>query len=137
MASRGPAPKRSSERRRRNSPATQTVEAQGPRVAMPPASRGWHQIARKWYVSLADSGQSQFYEPSDWERARYIAELVSRSLRSPKVSAGLVSTIMSGMAELLDTEGSRRRVGMEIVRGGKPKLAAVSVMDEYRDALGG
>lgn len=137
MGSRGPAPKRSAERRRSSSQPTDSVEINAPRPTAPRADASWHPVARRWYQALKKSGQSQFYEPSDWARAQYIAELISRSLRAPKVPSGLVSAVMSGMSELLDTEGSRRRVGMEIERKQKARLASVAAMDDYRSALGG
>jgi hypothetical protein len=86
-------------------------------VPVPRGKSSWHPVARRWYNSLKASAQSSYYQPSDWERAQFLAELMTRALNSAKVPAGLVATIMSGMSELLDTEGSRRRVGMEIQRG--------------------
>jgi hypothetical protein len=135
MGSRGPVPKRSSERRRRGGQETETVEVAQAKPVAPPPKASWHRIARDWYRSLKESGQSQFYEPSDWQRAYYVAELISRSLSSHRVSSSLVTAVMSGMSDLLDTEASRRRVGLEITRRSQPKLASVSAMDDYRRAL--
>lgn len=137
-SSRGPVPKRSQERRRRNkdSTPTETVAVQGT-VEPPAASKHWHPIAKSWFDSLKESGQSRFYEPSDWQLARYVAEGLSRSLKAKTFSAELMKTVLAGMTELLTSEGARRRVRLEVKREtGKPKLAPVSVMDEYREALG-
>lgn len=100
----------------------------------------WHELARDWYRSLADSAQSQFYEPSDWQTARILAELLSRALKSGKVTAALIERWQIGATELLTTEGARRRVRMEIERpreGGEEATADVSDLELYRARLRG
>lgn len=153
MGSRGPVPKRDAERRRYKSQATDTVAVEG-QVAIPPADPKWHKIARSWYEALAVSGQSQFYEPSDWGTAYLIAESISRDLKPQAVGAdpltgkvirarvplrgASLAAYLKAMACLMVTEGDRRRASLEIRRSAKePELASVSVMDEYRDMLGG
>lgn len=139
----GPVPKRSSERRRRNkSDGVQvtSVPAAESSVVCPPADEAWHQIARDWYESLAESGQAVFYEPSDWATARYVAEAMSRGLQSSRFSAQLFAAVSSAMTELLTTEGARRRARLEIERGKSgedEKPAGVTALDDYRSALGG
>jgi hypothetical protein len=138
---RGPVPKRSTERRRRNAATkveTVKVEGLGP-VAMPAADPSWHSIARDWYESLAKSGQSIFYEPSDWQYARYVAEVMSRNLKQgKKFSAMLFTAVQSGMSDLLTTEADRRRVRLEIDRGGgegEKQPAGVTAIADYRKRL--
>jgi hypothetical protein len=138
---RGPVPKRSTERRRQNKESqveTVKVEGLGP-VDVPAADPGWHVIARDWYESLAKSGQSMFYEPSDWQYARYVADVMSRNLKQgKKFSAMLFTAVQSGMSDLLTTEADRRRVRMEIERGGAPdQPAGVTALADYRKRLGG
>ena len=71
MGTRGPVPKRDAERRRRNKPTTPTkTGAAGARFPQPRALAGWHPSMTRWYKSLAESGQAQFFEASDWEGAR-------------------------------------------------------------------
>jgi hypothetical protein len=92
-------------------------------------------------LSLRQSGQAAFYEPSDWAVARYAAELMSRVLdcseRGP--NGQLVAALNSVMASLLTTEGDRRRARMELERKkpDSPRLASVSPLDSYRDIAGG
>jgi hypothetical protein len=139
MGTTGPIPKRDSERRRRNKPdvPTDAVEVRGA-VPIPKPDRSWQPLAREWYQALAESGQSQFYEPSDWAMARYTAELMSRMLAADTPNAKLVSTLNTLMSLLLCTEGDRRRVRMEIERDKTPQTpASVVKMNDYRDALGG
>lgn len=117
MGTRGPAPARSDQRRRRNEPGTPVsqVEQTG-EVEIPEPIDSWHPTAAAWYASLAQSAQSRFYEPSDWQNAHYCAGLMSQTLTEEKVNAQLVSQVRGLMTDLLVTEGARRRVGLEVVR---------------------
>lgn len=100
----------------------------------------WHPIASDWYLSLRESGQAAFYQPSDWAVARYAADLMSKVLLSERGPNGqLVAALNSVMASLLTTEGDRRRARMELERK-KPTGrcdADVTVLDDYRAAFGG
>jgi hypothetical protein len=142
MGRNGPVPKRAAERRRRNKPEggeITSVPAPAGVVECPPADPAWHPIARRWYESLAGSGQALFYEPSDWATAQYVAEAMSRGLQASRFSAQLFAATMAAMTELLTTEGARRRARMEIERSDaeKEQAASVTALDAYRDALGG
>lgn len=114
MATRGPVPKRSDQRRRRNVSDPVSSIARGADVVAPPADESWHPIARRWFESLSLSGQSVFYEASDWAHAEYVAEAMSRNLNAGRFSAQLFAAVLSGMTELLTTEGARRRARLEI-----------------------
>jgi hypothetical protein len=143
MGTRGPVPSRSADRRRRNKPdgGVEVVSAPAGADAEPPKAEDyWHPIARDWYLSLAQSGQCRWYEPSDWQRARFVAEAMHRNLDSGRFSAQLFAAVSSSMSELLDTEGSRRRVRIELERAplkpnGAGGDAAVADLDAYRAAL--
>ncbi|MEU3350249.1 hypothetical protein [Streptomyces sp. NPDC037389] len=140
MGARGPVPKRSTERRRRNKDGGEPVRAAlAPGTAeWPEPDAGWHAIARDWYCSLAASGQAQFYEPSDVATARYVAEAMSRNLAAGRFSAQLFAAVSSAMTELLTTEGARRRVRIELERepAGQEAPAGVTAIAHYRAALG-
>lgn len=146
MGTHGPIPKRSEERRRRNKddgPELIQAPAGAPEdlPALPDPDPNWHDIAVDWYLSLRESGQAAFYEPSDWAVARYAAELMSRVLdcseRGP--NGQLVAALNSVMASLLTTEGDRRRARMELER--KPVKqqgpASVTAIADYRSSIGG
>lgn len=107
-------------------------------VPVPEPDEGWHPIARGWYEALAESGQSRFYEPSDWAAAQYAAEAMSRNLEAGRFSAQMFAAVWSAMNDLLTTEGDRRRVRMELQRptAGEGN-EGVTVLDDYRAALGG
>lgn len=116
MGQRGPVPKRSTERRRRNKESkVETVQPLPAAVSIPAADAKWHPIARDLYESLATSGQAQFFEPSDWAAARYAAHEMSRALRNKFSSMGFAA-IWTAWSSLLVTEGDRRRVRLEIER---------------------
>jgi hypothetical protein len=135
MATTGPIPKRAADRRRRNKPDTalRSVTVTGV-VEVPEPDGEWHPIAHAWFVSLSESGQSRFYEPSDWAQARLWTEILSRQLQSGRVSAQMMATWSSAAAELLTTEGARRRARMEIERSTLSAVdEPVTVLDDYRD----
>ncbi len=154
----GVPPKRSDQRRRANTPATgEPIKAPAGEVPeIPEPDEGWHPIALRWYQSLGRSGQSAFYEESDWLTAYTIAESMSREFGEQPlvVGTGKDATVemhllppkaaslaawLKGMAGLMVTEGDRRRSGLELQR---PQPATgeedgdVSELDEYRDRLG-
>lgn len=142
-ATRGPVPKRTTERRRRNQGESVTTAPSGAVATQRPAADStWHPIAREWYESLAKSGQSQFYEPSDWQYARIVAELISRGLEGDRLNGQLFSTIDSMMASLLTTEGDRRRVRVELekpdaARAEAERKAKVARLADYRAKASG
>lgn len=135
----GCVPKRSDQRRRRNKPEIEIEKGQAAEhVDVPAADPAWHEIARDWYESLALSGQSGWYEPSDWQTARYVAEAMSRNLESGRFSAQLFASVMQATTSLLATEGDRRRLRIELERGAKVDVdedAAVASIDDYRAQL--
>jgi hypothetical protein len=113
----GPPPKREDQRRRSNPPTKGPPQkaAAGERTPAPPASRAWHPIARRWYVSLAKSGQAQFYESSDWSLAYLITEALSRELHEPApLKAATLMAWLKACTVLLATEGDRRRMALEL-----------------------
>lgn len=147
MGARGPIGKRSEERmghRSKDEKDSITKAPSGPPIDLPNLPDPdvlWHPIATDWYLSLRESGQAAFYQPSDWAVARYAAELMSRVLdcseRGP--NGQLVAALNSVMSLLLTTEGDRRRARMELERK-KPQGASsanVTALDDYRSAFGG
>src|SRR5690554_6789972 len=100
----GPLPKRSSERRRRNKVPGETTVYRSGRVRVPALPKdGVHPIARRWYNSLRQSGQSEYFEPSDWAAAQYVAHAMSKNLEG-KFSSMLFSAVWTAMDSLLTTE---------------------------------
>lgn len=118
MGTRGPVPKRDDMRRRENKAEVETVSAPSAHPdgsTAPPPDNTWHPIARRWYDALADSGQSFFFEPSDWAQAAYVAEAMSRNLnQGNRLSGQLFASVIAAASDLLTTEGSRRRLRIEL-----------------------
>lgn len=140
MGERGPVPKRNSQRRRRNEESkAETAPALTFAVDAPPAMKGWHPAAKRWYDSLAESGQAQFFEPSDWQAAQLVAGELSIYLRSKKRSAMMWSHLWAAMTDLLTTEGARRRLKIEIERPAgddeDAEASDVAKLDDYRHRL--
>jgi hypothetical protein len=105
---------------------------------IPKADPSWHPIALAWFRSLGVSGQSQFYEASDWASAVWIAEAMTRGLNSTKgFSAVLFAAVNAAMTELLTTEGSRRRARIELEKGLPAEPVGASIMKKYAGTLSG
>lgn len=121
---RGPVPKRSDQRVRRNAVPEVTRIAGAAQVRPPAEDRTWHIAAKRWYRSLRHSGQAIFYEPSDWAHAQLCATLLSDEMQREKPRAGMISQVLSMMTDLLTTEGARRRVRVELERAGQDESGA-------------
>jgi len=158
-ASRGPIPHRTEERRRENAPSDGLEVTKAPaaaEVTIPDPDEDWHIIANDWYVSLTESGQSRFYEPSDWMTAYLLAEQISRLLkprfvgfqqyadggtepviRSIPMAGADVTALLRGMTSLMVTEGDRRRARLELQRSGEDEgpSASVTAITDARSAL--
>jgi hypothetical protein len=96
-----------------------------------------HPIAVGWYESLKDSGQTDFFEPSDWAGAILVAEMITRLLEEEETTASMFASIWSAMGDLLTTEAARRRVRLEIER--QPDGSAMDkpkALDYYKSRLG-
>lgn len=137
----GRRPKRSTEvmghRSKAQKDAYDKVQVVGD-VEVPPADPNWHRVAKFWYESLPKSGQARFFEPSDWAAAQVCAEAVSRCLDNggSGLNANLFSAAWSAMNDLLSTEGSRRRIRLELERTQTTeKSKAATAIDAYRKRL--
>lgn len=151
----GPPPKRSDQRRRRNAPAAGEPEsAPGGEVVVPDADPGWHPVALRWFESLKSSGQSRFYESSDWGLAFLLAESMSRELNDQPIVVGKgpdatvemhkvppkgasLAAWLKGMTALLVSEGDRRRAALELQRPqpeprGGEEDGSVTILDSWR-----
>ena len=142
MGERGPVPKRSEQRIRRNKdyPEITKAEAGGHFPAPFEPDAAWHPIALEFWESLQHSGQARFYEQSDWVAAYILCEQLTRELKPqfigfaktyekteegetsietpltmkvPLKGANL-SAIRTWMASLMVTEADRRRLSIEL-----------------------
>jgi hypothetical protein len=152
MGTRGPAPKRSDQRHthpERSDGVTKAPAAA--KVTVPKPDDDWHDVAKRVYSSLSKSGQSRYFEPSDWALAWLIAESMSRDL-SPQVvgttergeilrdtiplKGASLAAYLKAMASLGMTEADRRRMQIELERPGdgtvEPLGNVTSIADRRR-----
>lgn len=149
MGQRGPVPERSDQKIRRNKDEVETekVVAFG-KVEVPELDLrhniGWdfdelptHPITKDLYESLADSAQARYFEPSDWQLARFALHFANQLLWSAKPNGQVLATITSLFSDLLMSEGSRRRLRMEIERKGDNEQTGqvIDVQDRFRQML--
>ncbi len=134
----GPVPKRSDQRRRVNKPPIieQSLVAGGAPV-IPEADPAWGAMAAEWYASLPVSGQSVLYSQADWVQAKVLAGILDRLLGQEEINAALFGQWLRGSAELMTTEGARRRLRIELARANVDEEAKpdVSELDSYRRRL--
>jgi hypothetical protein len=146
----GPVPNRSEDlarpRERKGKDIVPVTKGELRKVRIPAANKDWHPIAKRWYNSLKVSGQSDFYQTSDWAFAYSVADdlsyyknpLVNRDGEEyHKRSGQMLQSIYSAMERLLVTEGDRRRVRIELTAP-EPvaESAAVLAIADYRADLG-
>lgn len=133
----GPVPKRSDQRIRRNKPDVEieTVRALGavvvPEFDVPEA----HPFVRELYLSMKESAQSRYFEPSDWAYAKFTLHFADVLLKSHRPSGQLLSTVQSMLTDLLVSEGARRRVRLEVERSGASGGDVLDVADLFRQRL--
>ncbi|GAA2812893.1 hypothetical protein [Saccharopolyspora taberi] len=139
MGTRGPVPKRSEQRIRRNRTdlPTESVTELGAVSAPDLGLDDPHPLVADWYRALTESAQARYFEPSDWQTARFVAHTMDRYVRSSKPSSQMFAALMSAMSDLLVTEGARRRVRIEIERGQAQEKASVSAIEDYKKLLSG
>lgn len=92
------------------------------------------ELAGRFWLALRSSGQAQFFEPSDWFAAELAVRAIDLFVESP--TAALLTAIQSMMANLLVTEGDRRRLRVELERvGDDPPDAAVVALQDFRSRV--
>ena len=136
MGARGPVPKRSDQRVRRNKAEVpvEKVESIGV-VAVP--ELGFddpHFLTVDLYRSLSESAQSRYYEASDYQIARSVLHFLDQQFKTSRPSGQMVQSLFSQLTDLLLTEGARRRVRLEVERaqaGGD----VIEVADLFRRRL--
>lgn len=129
----GPVPKRSSERvRTHDNNVIDKVHAFGV-VRKPELGLGdsVHPIIADFWESVGESAQSRYYEASDWQYLRVSLHFLNQLLKSGKPSAQMLTVVNQMLTDLLVSEGSRRRVRMEIERNVTNEDAEVKNISDY------
>ena len=130
----GPVPKRDDERIRRNKPdvPTDIIEMIGSVEVPALGIDDPHPMVYDLYYSLQESGQAKYYEPSDWQFARFTMHFVNELLHQGRPSAMMLQQVNSMLSNLLLTEGDRRRVRLEVERE-TAEGKVIDVADMFRE----
>lgn len=113
----GPMPKRDADRVRRNKPDVTTKRGVARECDPPPEDREWHVTAKRMYRSLRKSGQTEFWQQTDWEYARLTMDQMSRAMNSAEekpMKATFLAEINQMLSRLMFTEPDRRRARIEL-----------------------
>jgi hypothetical protein len=124
----GPVPKRSDQRVRRNKDEAGTItKIEAPTAVEVPELDiiAAHPMVVDFWAALTESAQKQYFEPTDWQYARFTLWIMNDMLTSGNTSAMKFQAIQSALSDLLVSEGARRRVRIEIKRG----VTEAKVMD--------
>lgn len=142
MGVRGPVPNRSDDlsrpRERRGGEHAKPITKGVSRAAsIPDHDPDWHPIAIQLWLALIESGQSDFYESSDWAFAFSVCDDLSYYKNGVKRSGQMLQSIYSAMERLLVTEGDRRRVSIELQDPpDESNSASVTAINDYKAGLG-
>ena len=141
MGERGPVPARDDDlarpRARRGGDVQDVTVGELRPAIIPEPDAAWHPIARQLWDSLRTSGQTDFYQSSDWAIAFSLCDDISYYKRSSKRSGQMLTAIYSAMSSLLVTEGDRRRVRVELRRPEPSgESASVTAIADYKRRLG-
>lgn len=150
MGVRGPIPAREQElarpRERKGADIAPVTRGVLMPVKIPTADKDWHPIAKRFWKSLKTSGQSAYYQDSDWAFAYSLCDDLSM-YKKPQVardgteyykrSPEMLKAILSAMASLMVTEGDRRRVRLELHEPDDgTNDAELYAIEGYKAALG-
>ena len=102
-------------------------------LKIPSLPRDTHPLARSWFRSLAKSGQSQLYQPSDWQHGRLVALSLSDMLKADTPDAEMIGVVFEAMGSMLDTHAARARAGVEVERVPATR-AELTPIENYRTA---
>jgi hypothetical protein len=137
MGERGPVGKKSDQRVRRNKDeaTVTTLEVQGP-VKAPKLDLGFppHPLVQDFWDSLADSGQAQEYEPSDWQYMRITLYVLNEMLMTNNISAMKLAEVNKMFSALLVAVGDRRRMKLEIERN-QATAQVFDIRDQLQELL--
>lgn len=131
MGTRGPAPKRSEAKAGHPTEANprkpSKVRMRGA-VKVPDPRPEWRDEVVQWYQSLATSGETRFWEPSDWQHALIVGDMLEDWYGDQ--TATKASNVLKGMADLGTTETARRRSGIEVEREAEEDDSAAEALAE-------
>jgi hypothetical protein len=143
MGQRGPVPNRSEDLSRdRDSDRGDRApisRGQSRPAIIPDPDPEWHRVASMLWTAALASGQSDFYQSSDYAYLYHVCDELSayKGAEGRRAhSAMMFAALNQAMTVLLLTEGDRRRVRIELQdEDNSEDDAVVSQMDDYRQGL--
>lgn len=133
MGQRGPIPKDSENRIRRHAPANEMIHGEAGRRTDAPieADEDWHPVARLLWDTTEDSGQSAYYEQTDWASLYLLCEQLTRELNPQFIGMRELPTTweinpVSGEREMTSSGGTQPMSGVVPIKGAT--LTAVRAM---------
>ena len=108
-----PTPKRSDQRTRNNSPAARKAVAAGKPKRIPSADKNWPPRVKEFYRACLASGQTEFWEPSDYALLRVACDVLADAAGT--ASATMYAQFIRLTSDLLLTETARRKAYVELV----------------------
>ena len=132
----GPAPKRSSERIRRNKPEVpiDKITAIGPVDVPQLGLLDPHPIVVQLWAGMVASAQAKYFEPTDWAFARFTLHFADAQVKSGRQNGQVLATVHSMLTDLLVSEGSRRKCRIEVERE-QVKDNVVDIAQLFRERL--
>lgn len=134
-------PKRTEERLGHRTKAENDVTkaAGAAEVVQPEGDPTWTPEVRELWESLGKSGQSRYYEPSDWAELRIVCWFISSKIAGGRMSGQDLASAHQALADHLVSDGARRRLRLELQRPKASKErdvpAGVTDLDRRRAAL--
>lgn len=137
IGSRGPVPKRSEERIRRNKDDVEVTKLEATGVVEVPelGIEDPHPMIVDFWEAICDSAQAKFYEPSDYQYARFTLHFANKLVLSGRPSSQMLAAVNSALSDLLVSEGHRRRVRLEVERE-QAKAEVFDIAEEFRKRMG-
>jgi hypothetical protein len=98
-----------------------------------------HPLASGWYAALVVSPEARFFTPAVWERARVNVLVLSRLLRSSRMSSQMYAAVQADWKSLLVDPAEQRRLGIEVQAAGVDPAVerAAATVTDLRSRLGG
>ncbi|RLC65773.1 MAG: hypothetical protein DRH97_07550 [Chloroflexi bacterium] len=83
---------------------------------------------------MVASAQARYFEPTDWAFARLTLHFADAQVKSGRPNGQVLATVHSMLSDLLVTEGSRRKVRVEVEREAV-KDNVVDIAQLFRERL--
>lgn len=88
-----------------------------------------------FWDSICESAQTRYYEPSDYQFARFTLHFADQLVKKNQPSAQMLMAVNAALSDLLVSEGQRRRVRMEIERN-QTQAQIVDIAEEFKKRMG-